>query len=121
MPGLPGLFVLEAMVQQGNSKQQPNPAIDPNSRSNVYQFEPTLEWLDLRNLTRYASVSRRKLQEWLHRVVDPLPASQVDNKILVSRRIFDQWLSRHPYRPAEAVDIDRLVDDIVDGLRQETA
>ncbi len=108
-------------MQQGNSQQQSNPATDPNSRSRVYQLEPALEWLDLRNLTRYASVSRRTLQEWIHRVADPLPASQVDNKILVSRRIFDQWLSRHPYRRAEAVDMNRLVDDIVGGLRRETA
>jgi hypothetical protein len=45
----------------------------------------------------------------------------VDKKILVSRKMFDQWLARHPFRPAEAVDIDRLLDDIVGGLRQETA
>jgi site-specific recombinase XerD len=121
MPGSSGHFVLEAMLQQGNSKQQSNPSTDPNSRSSLSQLEPTLEWLDLRNLTRYASVSRRTLQEWLHRVSDPLPASQVDKKILVSRKMFDQWLARHPFRPAEAVDIDRLLDDIVGGLRQETA
>jgi hypothetical protein len=120
MPGSSGHFVLEAMLQQGNSKQS-NPSTDPNSRSSLNQLEPTLEWLDLRNLTRYASVSRRTLQEWLHQVVNPLPAVQVANKILVNRKIFDQWLARHPYRPAEAVDVNRLVDDIVGGLRQETA
>jgi hypothetical protein len=35
------------------------------------------EWLDLRALTQYASVSQRTIREWIHRSGNPLPAAQV--------------------------------------------
>jgi len=35
------------------------------------------EWMDLKALTQYACVSERTLREWLHRPIDPLPASRV--------------------------------------------
>ena len=44
------------------------------------------EWLGLRQLTEYAAVSERTIRAWIHAPVDPLPAVQVDRKILVRRR-----------------------------------
>ncbi len=77
------------------------------------------EWMDLRCLTRYASVSDRTLREWLHRALDPLPAVRVGNKILVRRSRFDEWLEAHPLTPANAVDVEGIVSEILRDVGAE--
>jgi hypothetical protein len=89
---------------------------ESNSRHHV-----ELEWLDLRALTQYAAVSERTLREWIHRAENPLPAVQVDKKILVRRSQFDRWLGVHPLQPAEAVNIDAIVDNLVSGVTKGRA
>ena len=79
-----------------------------------------VQWLDIQALTRYASVSERTLRDWIHRADNPLPAMQVGNKILVHRNRFDEWLEKHQLRPAQAIDVKRVIDDIV-GSVMETA
>lgn len=76
-----------------------------------------LEWMDLRSLTEYASVSERTLREWIRRPQDPLPAVQVDRKIFVRRSQFDRWLESHPLQ-TDSVDIDRIVDEVVGSLTE---
>jgi len=58
---------------------------------------PQPEWLDLKTLQRYACVSERTLREWIHRPVNPLPASRVGAKakILVRRSAFARWVDGH--------------------------
>jgi excisionase family DNA binding protein len=90
--------------------------IEANSQPRVQ-----MEWLDLRALTQYAAVSERTVREWIHRAENPLPAVQVDKKILVRRSQFDRWLQVHPFRPAEAVNIDAIVNDLVSGLTRGRA
>lgn len=68
------------------------------------------EWLDLKALTQYACVSERTLRSWIHRPHDPLPATQVGNKILIRRSAFDGWLETHK---VQAVDIEGIVEDLV--------
>jgi excisionase family DNA binding protein len=75
--------------------------------------ESKAEWLDLKALTGYACVSERTLREWLHRPIEPLPASRVGSKILVRRSTFDQWLENHRLKP---VDVGCIVDDMLAGL-----
>lgn len=75
--------------------------------------EPRHEWLDLRALTRYAAVSERTLRAWIHAPVDPLPASQRGKKLLVRRRVFDEWLERCPVKSTNSVDLNAMVDEIV--------
>lgn len=75
---------------------------------------PAMEWLDLRGLTKYAAVSERTLRAWIHSPVDPLPAAQVGNKILVRRRAFDDYLEKHKVQPAASVD--RVVEEILSGM-----
>ena len=75
---------------------------------------PAMEWLDLRGLTKYAAVSERTLRAWIHDQVDPLPASQVGNKILVRRRAFDDYLEKHKVRSAASVD--HVVEEILSGM-----
>jgi len=79
--------------------------------------ETRVEWLDLRALTEYACVSERTIRGWIHSPTNPLPAVQVGRKILVSRRMFDTWLERHQVRPLEEINIDVIVHEVLEGVR----
>ena len=71
------------------------------------------EWLDLRGLTMYAAVSERTIREWLHRSLNPLPAVRVGTKILVRRSTFDAWLEKHPLVPADSINVNEAVNEIL--------
>jgi excisionase family DNA binding protein len=87
---------------------------DANSQRRVQ-----MDWLDLRAITQYAAVSERTVREWIHRAENPLPAVQVDKKILVRRTQFDRWLEVHPLRPADSVNVDGIVNDLIGSLFTE--
>ena len=72
------------------------------------------EWLDLKELRRYACVSERTLREWIHRAVHPLPAVRVGSKILVRRSVFDRWLEAHQVKH---IDVGCIVDELVAGVK----
>lgn len=72
------------------------------------------EWLDLKELNRYACVSERTLRGWVHRPTDPLPAVRVRGKILVRRSAFDRWLEDHEIKP---LDVGCIVDELVAGVK----
>jgi hypothetical protein len=72
--------------------------------------------MDLKALTCYADVSERTLRDWIHRPTDPLPASQVEGKILVKRSTFDRWMEMHPVKPADSIDVQGLVGDVLAEL-----
>ena len=71
------------------------------------------EWLDLRRLTQYATVSERTIRCWIRLPVDPLPAARVGAKFLVRRSEFDRWLERHR---AEPLDLGAIVEDVVQAV-----
>jgi excisionase family DNA binding protein len=73
------------------------------------------EWLDLRALTQYASVSQRTIREWIHRSNNPLPAAQVGNKLLIKRSLFDKWLAGHTVDPPQSVDV--IVNDVMKRMQ----
>ena len=73
------------------------------------------EWLDVRALTQYASVSERTLRDWVHRPTNPLPAAQVGNKLLVSRTACDEWLKAHMVQPPQGVST--IVNDVMQRMR----
>jgi hypothetical protein len=75
-----------------------------------------LEWLDIKSLTRYAAVSERTLRTWIKNVTDPLPASLIGTKILVSKTDFDGWLRRH--RLISGASTTGIVDEIVGSLKE---
>jgi excisionase family DNA binding protein len=81
--------------------------------SNNSQLGQSREWLDLKALTHYASVSERTLRQWIHRAANPLPAVRVGTKILVRRSAFDQWLEGHRL---ETTDVRCIVDQMVSDL-----
>jgi hypothetical protein len=75
-----------------------------------------LEWLDLKALTEYVSVSRRTLTEWLYREENPLPAFRIDGKVYVRRSDFDLWMEAHPVEGA--VNVGKIVDDVLADLQE---
>jgi excisionase family DNA binding protein len=72
------------------------------------------EWMDIRGLTQYASVSPRTIREWIHRTNNPLPAAQVGNKLLISRSAFDVWLTGHTIKPSQ--EVQTIVDDVMQRI-----
>lgn len=71
-------------------------------RTRIRKYSLTFpEWMDLRALTQYATVSERTLRKWIHAAQLGLPAIRRDGKILVNRRTFDAWLLAHPVKPRE--------------------
>lgn len=75
------------------------------------------EWMDLNTIQAYACVSERTIRDWIHRPVNPLPASQVaGGKILVKRSRLDAWLEAHAYQPINSIDVDQITDKIIDQL-----
>ena len=84
------------------------------------QQEVSKEWLDLQALTRYACVSERTLREWIYRDKHPLPAVQVQKKILIRRTAFDQWLEAHQIRHTSSSELGSIVSDVLRDLRRAT-
>ena len=75
--------------------------------------------MDLQALQLYACVSERTVRDWIRLDDNPLPATQVEKgKILIKRSRFDRWLEAHPFRPVEAVDLGRIVDEVMKDLQQ---
>ena len=82
---------------------------------NISQFHQSREWLDLKALTRYASISERTMRQWIHRASNPLPAVRVGAKILVRRSEFDRWLENHRLEPMDVgCIVNEMVADLVD-------
>ncbi len=82
------------------------------------KLEQHPEWMDLKAVQRYASVSERTVRDWIHRPQNPLPAVQVEKgKLLIKRSHFDRWLEAHPYRSVDAIDVSQIVNDVMKELR----
>ncbi len=71
------------------------------------------EWLRLRELSFYANLCERTLRAWIHSPRDPLPAVKVRGKVLVRKSDFDRYLERHRVQPLAALDVDRIVNDVL--------
>jgi excisionase family DNA binding protein len=71
------------------------------------------EWLDLKELERYACISERTLREWIHRPENPLPAARVGTKLLVRRSTLGRWLEAHQIKQ---VDVGCMVEEILAGV-----
>lgn len=68
------------------------------------------EWLDLRALQQYATISERTLRTWVHQLIEPLPAVRVGGKVLIRRSDFDTWLRKHS---AKNPDVSGIVEKIL--------
>jgi hypothetical protein len=73
------------------------------------------EWMDLKSLVRYSSLSNRTLRSCIRASENPLPASTLGGKILVSRRAFDNWMKEQAVK-LNSVDVERIVTEILESL-----
>ena len=105
-----------AVRRNGQNSAQGEKAIIGLSRGSVRM---TSEWLGLRHLAEYSDTSERTLRGWINSPLDPLPAVRVGGKILVGRKEFDSWLRRHRIIPAESIDVNAIVKEIVEGAANE--
>jgi hypothetical protein len=53
------------------------------------------EWLDMKGISEYSSLSVRTLWTLIHDSHDPLPARKAKRKWLIRRRVFDAYLEHH--------------------------
>lgn len=72
-------------------------------------------YLPLTVLSRYSGLSVRKLRDYLHDRMRPLPSYRIGGKVLVRRSEFDTWAAQFRVAPAAAT-IDATVDDIMSAL-----
>ncbi len=75
---------------------------------------PADPYLPLVVLSRYSGLSVRRLRDYLHDAVQPLPHYRVGGKILVRQSDYDAWVGR--LRVAESPAIDQLVSETLRGL-----
>lgn len=72
-------------------------------------------FFSLKALATYASVSVRKLREYLDAPTHPLPHYRVGGKIVVRRSEFDAWIAA--YRRVGQSDVGGIVDSVMRDLR----
>ena len=73
------------------------------------------QYLDLKALAEYSSLSVRTLRDYLADPEDPLPGYCIKRKILVKRSEFDAWIGRHRTRHNDLSD---MVNDIVKDITE---
>ena len=71
------------------------------------------QYLDLKRLSRYSSLSVRTLREYITDGVDPLPSFVMKKKILVKRSEFDAWMNS---RRNDVHRLDSIVDEVLKGV-----
>ena len=78
------------------------------------------EYLTIKQLVAYSTLSERTLRGYLKRRVQPLPHYRVDKKILIRRSEFEDWLAN--FRRADRGDgINNMVEEILGGLTKPSA
>jgi len=77
---------------------------------------PVDPFLSLRTLASYSCVSVRKLREYLHDPVHPLPHYRVGSKIVVRRSEFDRWMQQ--FRRRGEADVERVVSEVLRDIER---
>jgi Helix-turn-helix domain len=67
--------------------------------------------LSIKALAAYASISPRKLREYLDDPANPLPCYRPGGKILVRVSEFDAWIAT--YRQQGCPDVARIVEEVL--------
>jgi len=73
-------------------------------------------FLSLRTLASYSCVSVRKLREFLHHPLYPLPHYRVGGKIVVRRSEFDRWMQQ--FRRRGDADVERVVSEVLRDIER---
>lgn len=82
-----------------------------NGTNKTVTFPGWPEWMDLKTLARYSSVSIKTIHRWMTAESDPLPASKPSGKVLVKRKTFDLWMERQS--GVENMNVSDTVDSIL--------
>lgn len=92
------------------------PADKPAQGTNQPRVPVGSEYLSLRDLSQYAGLSVRKLRDYLHDRVRPLPSYRIGGRVPVRRADFDVWALQFRVVSA-ATTVEAVVDDIMSTLR----
>lgn len=76
---------------------------------------PLDPYLDLKALSVYSGLSRRRLHELLKDPVRPLPHYRIGGKVLVRRGEYDTWALH--YRRVGDPEVERVVAETLQALR----
>lgn len=68
------------------------------------------QYLDLKALAEYSSISVRALRGYIADADDPLPSFCIKRKILIKKSEFDRWMERHR---TDTGKVDRIVDEML--------
>ena len=71
-------------------------------------------YLDLKELSKYTSLSVRTLKDYLRDETDPIPSYRFKRKILVKKSEFDCWLKKHQTKNDR---ISHIVDEALSDLK----
>ena len=74
-----------------------------------------VEYLSIKALSSYSSISTRTLRTFLKDPVNPIPCRRIGGKILVRRGEFDSWADQFR-RAANDDETGRVVDEMLRGL-----
>ena len=125
------------MATYGGICGQARPEIRERAMQVIDSVTATWEpdpWLTLQGLSQYSGLSVRTLRAYLVDPDHPLPhyrmkeshaittragkRQQASGKILVRRSEFDRWMAA--FRAQPALDLDRLVDEMVAGVKDSS-
>ena len=71
------------------------------------------QYLDLKALSKYSSLSVRTLRDYLHDALNPMPSFRIKNKILVKKSEFDNWIGKYRY---DINRLDTVVNEVINAL-----
>ena len=70
-------------------------------------------YLDIKSLSKYSSLSVSTLRNYLAKQPDPIPSYCVKRKILVKKSDFDAWMARHR---THTNTIASIADEVLDAF-----
>ncbi len=76
-------------------------------------MDETIQFTDLRRLSKLLSISPRTLRGWARNPVRPIPHYRVGGKLLFRWSEVERWLEQFRVKPLS-------VDKLLDGMEAET-
>ncbi len=80
------------------------------NNSNNITFED--QYLTLKQLSKYSSLSVRTIRDYLNDPVDPIPAYRLKRKILILRSQFDSWMQNNKI----GGNVNNIVEEMVNAV-----
>ena len=74
------------------------------------EWQKNDNYLDLKELSEYSSMSVSALRGYINDSRDPIPSFTLKRKILIKKSEFEAWMERHR---SDAGKVDRIVDEVL--------